>query len=515
MLSRLFQGKTTNHPLENPQELRRALNEFPADNAFRTLDEVMGWLESLQDATLAGHVRFGIVRQLDEAAQPHLRRLTRDYLLSPRLSRSEEKRLSTIIRGFWSLLARQYERCLEAMPQKDKSTELLKPHLLLLITRLLGALGAELKWSYFLYSPIADSHWSRLGQAYLLAEAEGLSDKDISMYPATSGSSSPAREYVKSLVFQASSLDCLLPRQVELAERLIAHLLPEFAFSRKCDEKSVYWVDANRAMSPMRLAKVPRELSPGLRFIQPGAAETHLLALVKEVQQVGEVPASLNLGGVYPAKVVLPVMHHLASCWSPIPPQRQSERHRVKHRVTVLSGLVNAFIVFSPDFGSKPMGLPMESWVVENVSRGGFGATIADLKGDWLKVGAFLALQPEGAENWIVGLVRRYRRLSNQEARVGIETLSRRVVSIDLRPKMASSYAIVNVIPGLWLQDDNPRDEVRLILPVHSFDSRHSMEFEDQGRRIFLDPIALVEQGGDYEVVRYRATVAAPSPTQE
>ena len=86
----------------------------------------------------------------------------------------------------------------------------------------------------------------------------------------------------------------------------------------------------------------------------------------------------------------------------------------------VLPGLVNAFVVFSPEFGGKPMGLPLESWIVENVSRGGFGATIQDIKGDWLKVGALLSLQPEGAENWVVGVVRRYHRLSEQEAQVAV-----------------------------------------------------------------------------------------------
>src|SRR2546426_11917163 len=66
-----------------------------------------------------------------------------------------------------------------------------------------------------------------------------------------------------------------------------------------------------------------------------------------------------------------------------------------------------------------------ESWVVENVSAGGFGAIVPQAKGDWLRVGALLAMQPDGGNNWLVGAIRRVNRTSAQEARVGIESLSR------------------------------------------------------------------------------------------
>ena len=39
------------------------------------------------------------------------------------------------------------------------------------------------------------------------------------------------------------------------------------------------------------------------------------------------------------------------------------------------------------------------------------------------RVQALLALQPEGGDNWLVGVIRRYHRVSEHEARVGIEAL--------------------------------------------------------------------------------------------
>ena len=50
---------------------------------------------------------------------------------------------------------------------------------------------------------------------------------------------------------------------------------------------------------------------------------------------------------------------------------------------------------------------------------------IGDVPGEWLKVGALIAMQPEGGDNWLVGVIRRYHRVAENQARVGIEALAR------------------------------------------------------------------------------------------
>jgi hypothetical protein len=37
-----------------------------------------------------------------------------------------------------------------------------------------------------------------------------------------------------------------------------------------------------------------------------------------------------------------------------------------------------------------------------------------------------------------------------------------------------------------------------------SFDLRETLEWNDDGRRVQLSPVTIVEQAGDYEVARYR-----------
>ena len=502
-LGRLLSQKS-DHPLADPKSLRRVIAELPIDNAFKALDEIAGWLESLQatDDCPLDRVYEAAV-QLEEVAQHHLKRLSREYLHTVRLTRSDEKRLWAINYGFWTLLAAAYERCLLALEGKDAGAEILRPLLPNLAARLLGALRAVLKWEQFHYGPTSGRLWLRLGKALSMAEDAGVAGKRVALNPAT-GFTSPQQEYLKALVFQAASMDSLLPAEIELAERLIAHFLPTFIFGEVAQEDSVYWVDLKLAQPPLRLARMPAQARPSQRFFKPGPANAAMLAVLQELERGGDIPAEINLGGQYQVRFVMPVLRHLAAYLAPIPPQRRHDRHHVKHRMSVLHGLVNAFVVFSGDFGGRPAGLQMESWVVENVSRGGFGALLSSIPGEWLRVGALVALQPEGGDNWLLGMVRRYHRESENEARVGIEALSRQVVSVELKVRTVSSYASAASTPGLLLADGAAADEVRLVLPPASFDLRETLEYSRDGCHYLLVPVALLEQNADYELGRYR-----------
>jgi len=252
---------------------------------------------------------------------------------------------------------------------------------------------------------------------------------------------------------------------------------------------------------------MPAMAAPSQRFFKPGTAHARMLELLHSLERGDQIPAGLNLGDQYAVRFVLPVLRHLSAYLAPIPPQRRHDRHHVKHRMSVLSGLINAFVVFSGDFGGRPAGLQMESWVVENVSRGGFGALLSSIPSEWLRVGALIALQPEGGDNWLLGVVRRYHRETENEARVGIEALSRQVMSVELKVRTISTYAAASTVPGLLLDDGGAQDEVRVVLPPASFDLRESLEYSRGGKHFLLAPVALIEQNGDYDLARYRRGV--------
>lgn len=504
MILNLFSSRP-DHPLADARELKRVLAELPVDDPFRAVDEVAGWLESLANAEgFRAAQLFGLAQQLDDAAQPHVKRLARHYLTTPRLSRAEERRLWSAIFNYWGLLAGLGERCLAAAPGKEG--ESLKAALPLLAARTVAALGQQVKWLEFRYGPLESDLWLRLGQAYLAAENARIAHKPVALYPGAAEATTVAGEYLQVLVFHGSSMDCLMPLEIEIADRLIAHFRSEFVFSAEARPDSVYWVDAAQARPPTRMARQPSAPTPGLRFFSPGAAAAGLTVLMRKVEG-GELPADLNLGGQYQPRTVLPVLRHLATYWSAQPPQREHPRHNVKTRVSVLNGFDDCFTLFAGGVARVGKERAAESWVVDNVSLGGFGASIDSLRGEWLKVGSLIAIQPEGGDNWLLGVVRRFSRESETQASVGIQTLARQASGIELRPRTAT-HAAGEAVPGIRLAEDRAPGEVRLLLPLATFDLRESLEHVGGGRRVLLTPIERVETGQDFEIGRYRELIA-------
>ena len=508
MIMKLFSSRP-DHPLGDAKELKRVLAELPADNSFKAVDEVYGWFESLQsaDGFRVDHF-FDVVRQLDEAAQPYIRLLTRSYVQTPQLSKSEERRLWTLCYNYWGEVASLYARCLDRLRQnpKDKGCEAFRAHLPLAATRLLAARATQLKWVEYRYDPVGEDLWRGLGQPYLVAEAEGYAQKPVQLYPSLPGLTCVAAQYLQALVFYSSSMDSLMPLEIELADRLIAHFKQGFVFANNCLPDSVWWVDAASGSPPARLARQPDRASPSLRFLSPGSAATALNELISVVE-LGKVPADLNLGGHYLAKVLLPVLRHLALYWAPEPPQREYPRHPVKTRLAVLQGFDDCFTVFAGNVARLGKERSAESWVVENVSLGGFGAAIDDLGNDSLKIGTLLCMQPEGGENWVLGVLRRFSKDSAATARVGIESLSRQAQSVELRPR-TTGFSATGTIPGIWLREGSAPGETRVVLPGMSFNLRQSLEFLHDGRRYLLTPVELEEAGNHFEIGRYRETAA-------
>ncbi len=504
MILNLF-SSAPEHPLADAKELKRVVSELTTANDFRAVDEVLGWLESLEHAEKFRADKLNeVVRVLDEAVQAHSRRLAREYLTSTRLSKMEERRYWTTTIDFSNRLATAYEKALAASALKDKAADGLKPHLPLIVCRILYSLAVDLKWTYFKYGPVPQDLWLRLGTAYLAAEKGKYADKSLQLYPGPHASTTATQEYLKALVLQASALDSLLPLDIELAEKLISHFLPNFVLSAQDRPDNLYSVDPAQGQPPKRLVKLP-QASPTVRFIAPGKAHAEMLAMIHEIER-GEVPPSLVLGGSYSPKVVLNVLRHVANYWAEKPPIRAHQRHPVKTRLSVLHGFDDCVTMI----GEAPLALAekAESWVVDNVSIGGFGALVPCQRDEWLRIGALLCVQPEGGDNWLLGVVRRYGKEHDTMAGVGIQTIAKQANVVELRPRGSLSYGVGSGIIGLAYRDSPDAEDMRLVLPSNTFDVRESLDAEIDGQMTLMSPTELVETGPDYEIARYRARIA-------
>jgi len=487
------------HLLADPKEARdvlEALSREGSNDPAATLEDISAWLEPLPGIdNIPLERRAELALQLDDAAAPVARRLARDYLTAVR-NRSQEFRYWQTATGYWRKLIAVYENCLERAEADPKGQALLnKLFLPLLYARLLHAYGGLHKWEQFRYGPVEGELWQAAGHTYLRAANARVADRTLTLYDNWPGETSVEREYLKLLVFHTSSMNNLLPLEIELAERLLAHFMSLFVLTATAGAENVYWVDAGQAQPPSRLLTPPRETA-GLRYFRTGAAGEAMDLLRARIAQTGQVPGDLPLGGQYPVPTVVRVLEHLALCCAPTPPQRNHDRHQVKSLLAVIHGREEIALRVAGDSGTQDG----ETWVAEDVSLGGLGAQVSLVGNDWLKVGALVGMRPEGGDNWLVGVVRRFSRDNANTGAVGIETVGR-------SPRPAQAECLGDRFPVVLLDSALAMgEETRLLMPPGKWEDFMPVIISHGDHQTKLRPESVLAQGGDYLVGSYRVT---------
>ncbi len=496
-MMKLF-GNKVDHPLADDAEVQRVLKDLPAQEASVALESAAAWYESLMATTeFRPERRLELLLQIDEAVLPHTRRLARDYLVTPRQTRAHEFRLWHVNHNYWTRLAAAYEDTLSRCRADEKVAAAIKPQIALLCARCLNACGGRLKWQQFRYGPITGELWTSAGEAWLEAVRAQVTDMRVNLFG--SATTTPEAEYLRILILYSSSPDNLLPVEIEVAERLIAHLLPNFSLTDLARPENVYWVDAAKPLPPTRLARIP-EITPTLRFYGTGSALDALGKLRANIESRGALPGEINFGAQYSPRLVMQVIDHLAACWSPKPPMRHHERRRIKSRMTVV-GRLDAICLHLIGQGDDE-GERAESWVVEDVSQGGIGAQVSLVGKDWLRVGSLVAMQPEGGSNWLVGIVRRFSRESEAIGIVGIETLSKNPTG-----HIADSQGLPT--PVVLLDPPQEGGEVRVTLSIAAWEEQKPLLVDVGGHFWRLAPGTLVETGAGHVIGTCRAKRAS------
>jgi hypothetical protein len=494
---KLFGAGAGDHPMRNPKEAKRILEALPPDD-LKALDELAHWHESVSAAEgFKPPERAGLLTAIDEAAQLRLRKASREYCGATRPSRYQENRLWTHLHEYYRQAGLAFGRVIDATVQAPKSLE---PKLqALLIARATRSLAQQIKWQHMRYGPVDPSVWGVLNNLFAFGEARGLADTKVQVYPAAGAETTPRQEFLRALMFSASAPDSLLTAEVDLAERVIAELVPQCQFAATDEQGLIFWTDLKRPAPPQRAIKLP-QASQGLRYFGPGPALASLQQIMQKVEQTRDLPSSL--GTTQDPEAALDLLRHLSALWAPEPPERRHARHSVKSRLTIAHGLAGVLEALgeggSLDFDQKAA----ESWVVENVSAGGFGAVVPQVKGDWLKVGTLLAMQPDGGTNWVVGVVRRVSRVTPQEARVGIETLSRSPKAVRFRVRgLGEELGIL--LPAAVLGTG----EAFIALRAGVYPPGQNLEATFDEREHVYMPAGGSQKGHEHELLRFREMI--------
>ncbi|MGH8634348.1 MAG: hypothetical protein ACRET7_09470, partial [Burkholderiales bacterium] len=428
-------GGKVDHPMSDAKRAREVIDALPVNDPAKSLEEITEWLDSInQIAEFKLNQRFENIELLDGAARNPVRKLSQDYLSMHRQLKFQENRLWNANFGLWRQLGDGYLKCLKQYDDGLIGMTLIRKSLPVIVARAIRALTFQLKWKLLRYGPVEKRIWAELAQAYAIAEQRGFADSAIAIYPGARGEGTVKREFLTAMMLSASSPEGLPPLRQEIAERTAAHLAATFRISNRPDG-CTHCVDL---ASPGPAVRLFKGVEPGatLRFFGAGKGLADLNQLLGKIAETGAVPDGVNLGGDYGKDNVVGTFRHLAQYWSQNPPARSSERRPSVGRITVVPGLKDILKTLDPsdddtlDFSlSQPAGSG-ESWIVEDVSDGGYGTIIPTVKSDWIRVGTLVGVQNEAAKYWGIGLIRRIMRDDKQQRHVGIQLLTTTAIPV-------------------------------------------------------------------------------------
>ncbi len=496
-------GNKSDHPLANIKSAQQVLQDIPKNDALNTVQEMTSWIESILE--LAEDFRldheFAVLRLFDEAAQPHVRKLLRDYFTVQPVSKFQENRLWTVLNEFYKQSELIHYDVLTRFINDGRGASGVKPDLALLATRGIGALAGRLKMSAARYALVEPVLWKHLSDFYAHAEMNGYQDDAVGLYPGVPGTTSVKQELAALLVWYGVSAGVLSPLHEHIAERLISYAAKGLRVDGQYNANAQFVFDLAQPTPPMRIAS-EATIHPALRFFSVADELKHLESLSKNLEK-GILPDDINFGGAkYDVELVRDILRRLIDNLTQPLPTRRNPRRKISVNLKVANGFFKmleqadvGLNFFNPD--------TTEVWDVEDISATGFRSVLPASSADEIKVGSLIGSKPENVQNWGAGIVRRLSRDKNNNLHVGVEVLSTQIVGISLTDREQPADEDMQI--ALYLnRPDDTSGEAWLLMRPNTFSSKRSLNMEMGGKGYLLLPLALVEAGDDYDLARYR-----------
>lgn len=540
------------HPMRDLKAAQRLLTDLPQGDPYKSLQEITAWVESVTHASgYKLNVRASILLLLDDAGFGFQRKLQREYLTQTRTAKFRERAIWRALCDYWKALVGAYLFILDAYAMGARGADAAKPQVAMLASRGLHAVSMLHKAMQLHYGPVEDLVWGGLSRLWLFVEAQGLQATSVSLYEHSEKPTCAQAEFLKTLFLAASSPDSLLPQQIDLAERTIDDVAEYLVVGAEPDSRSAFYFDLSAQQPPGRLV-MGMALNPRMRFIGPSMASVRLQELARALDNPSAISASGSGVGA-PVSSLRQVLQHLLFYWSLTPPERKWPRLPAYGRLTVVHGFADVaravmFARLNPSAGGADARDHMErqkrdidtygfvtdetqrlmheaappisdieqraeSWLVQDISLGGFGAVLPQLHGDWLRIGALTGIKTDRLADWQVGVVRRLQYDMERQIHIGVEVVAACVtpVRIELdRPdperQLGEEYALLvgTSIAGAETCSVLMRGGIYLIGRQYRLAERDQV--------YLLEPISLREQGDGFEIIEFNVLCQLSGP---
>lgn len=496
-----FFSNKSDHPLANLKSAQQLLDALPKTDSVEVLNEVGHWIEGLFDAAnefRADH-QFAVMRILDEAAHPHLRKISQSYFAIVSPNAFQENRLWTAMHTYLTHCESGYLHLLQAARAGEKGSAALKSNMPLIIARGIYALFRRLECVKVRYAQIDPQCWHHLADFYDYAEGIKCQDELQQVYLGGTNSNISIRRMFASLAaWHSIAVGAFQPLDLHIAKNLITHLSKTFTISERYQPGTMFVFDLAQPTAPMRVIVEGAQYPPSARLVSmtipPGAIDNLLKTLDKNL-----LPDELNLEVAYGAELVREILRRLAVFFQQSLPVRRHQRRQIKMNIQTANGLFP--ILEQAEAGLNLQGVSNEVSVVEDISPGGLRFVLPSNQLNSVKIGTLVGLKPENTTNCGVGIVRRLRCDGKNNVHVGVKLLANKAEAVLLYGNDAMNAASL----AMLLESTEVKEgECWILMPTDTFSMNRSPTMWLGEQSYLLLPLGVVEQGVDFDLVRYR-----------
>ncbi|MBI2313909.1 MAG: hypothetical protein HYU77_15535 [Betaproteobacteria bacterium] len=526
--------KKPDHPMYSVEEAVKLLADLPKDKPDKALEEITGWLASVKDTPgFKPEARAGVIKFLDETAQPLERKEMAAYLAEPHLREAHGKHLWQTELEFWSRAAEAYAVCVSEIQALGKGAPVtLKDDLPVLAARAVRALACRMKLMMMRYEPVDETLGKSLHRLYSLSEAGGFVTERIHTYPAEAVHSTVQIEFLKALMLETAYTENMAPAEIELAFRTVSRYAVSCLFGTEPAAGCNFVVDLSRPAAPRHVTG-GEATSATLRYFGAAPALPKLEEMAKQNEQ-GLLTAEQRLGEEFSPGQKVTVLKHLMVYWGPNPPQPPKVRVKISGELSVVHGygtICKYVTHIEASAGEvtedmdvkikKKKGLeiteeeiedPPETWMEEDASDWSVGAVVPQNAGKWVAVGSLCAIKPPAGSAWWAGVVRRLHSDAHNKISASIEVIARKPVALWLRVLGQGDTSVANwettsgsfayeYLHAIVLTDHAKAGERPvLVVEKNSFVPGHFYEMMMGDKSRFLRLVEFLEQGEDYDM---------------
>jgi len=496
-------------PLQSAKSAAAWLRQLPALDVIGRQQHVVRALETIRKGSAMDLHRVGAIEFVDAALGADRRQLIKQYIenaeTSPKLADRIWQALWEMSQAFMVV----YQSALESALSHGANTRW-KAKLPLLFVRLVHFHGTDAKLRVFKYERWIPAKWMEIHQIYLRACELGYDRAPMALPAAGAGAQpwSVEQEYVYVLLVHQLNTGNLGPAETDWAASQLRAWSRRLALEPIPKSLEGFFVDlAGRAGLTRRNGNDRGSVLRYLDTTPLSEAMSRAVVSLRDSEATDQGPvAAINQQRLAVLRKIEPMLSP-----SSIMDLRRDPRTAVAVSARVRIGLSRICRDLAAKSGTEAPGdvggeqievfpvaggprarrkQPAEDdslaaslsnwsdpmWEVKDRSVAGLRISATGGIGQSLALGAIVAVRQSDADQWLLGVVRRLNKLSNEEVEAGVNIIAERIVAVTLAAKRRANEDLGYVVDGLDMSTMGERFEGLYLPPPSRPDKPLSMK---------------------------------------